>query len=457
MLSKQTHADQQKQIRDRALRILYRIEVHGAYASRLLDAVARDPSINHRDAAMVQRLVKGTLERRGTLDWMLNRKLRRGLGSLTPWIRNCLRMGAYQIIFMDNVSRSSSVYYSVELARRYGHQGTAGLVNAVLRHFPTSLEDLDMPSIEDDPADHIAVLHSHPRWIVARWIREMGLAETARLCEADNQQWPICARTNTLRVTTAQLRAELESESVRVEPAWYDPDCTLLRDFPENTSLHDLSAFQHGLFQVQDESHALVSRLVAPRSDETVVDLCAAPGGKTTHLATLMENKGTVDAVDVHPGKLDVVRRHCERLGVTNVRTVAADGRSFQLGALVDRVLVDAPCSGLGMLGRQPDARWRRQEDDIPLLSHLQGELLENAARLLRPGGRLVYSTCTIEPEENERVVERFLGAHPNFKLVPADTAVSSELTDVRGYYQARPHLHGIGGAFGAILENRVG
>jgi 16S rRNA (cytosine967-C5)-methyltransferase len=444
------------QAREHALQILQRVQTQNAFATHLLDQVSHNPAISDHERALIHQLVKGTLVWRGRIDGILERFVARGTRELTPWILNILRMGAYQILFLDRTPPEVAVSESVNLARRYGHQGTASLVNAVLRRVAREAASLRAAEGGESVAE-IASSYSYPPWLVARWVAQIGAEETVALCQAQNIAWPTSVRTNTLRVTTAELRLQLDAAGVRWQPAPFHAESTLITQLPEHVRLHELASFEAGLFQVQDASFALIGQLVDPQPGELVVDLCSAPGGKTTHLAELMQNQGQIIAADLHERRLALVRESCERLGVTIVETRAGDGRALQLDRLADRVLVDAPCSGTGVLGRRSDARWNKAEGDVSRLSRLQQELLDHAATLVRPGGRLVYVTCTLEAEENEAVVTAFLERNPSFAPLDLAGLLPPELISAEGYYRAWPHRHAIGGAFGAALVNRTG
>lgn len=440
-------------VREQALQILYRVETQQAYATRLLAQVTAGAP---RDLALLQQLVKGTLDWRGAIDGVLDPVVKGGLAALTPWIRNILRLGAYQILYLDRIPPEVAVSEAVELAKRHGHRGTVGLVNAVLRKVVAqrSSGTVPTPGAPPDDAATIAVTYSHPAWLVQRWVTQLGPEATAALCAANNRAWPLSLRTNTLKVATDELRRRLHDEGLALHPAQYHPDCTIVDHLPSGRRLHELATYRAGLFQVQDESAAFVADLVDPQPGELVVDLCSAPGGKTTHLAALMGDRGRIVAVDPHAGRLRLVQENCARLGISSVDGLVADGRSVQLERPADRVLVDAPCSGLGALGRRSDARWNKSEDDLSRLHALQVELLEHAATLLKPGGRLVYSTCTVEPLENDGTVEAFLRAPPEHHVLRPSSRIPAALVDDNGYYRTWPHRHGMGGAFGTILIN---
>lgn len=441
--------------REQALKILYRVDTQKSYATQLLDQVSKDNTLADRDRALIHQLVKGTLEWRGKIDFILERLVKHGTKGLTPWILNILRLGAYQILFLDRIPPEVAVNEAVNLAKKYGHQGTIRLVNAVLRKVATQSQTLLSSIVEEDPVDYVATNYSHPKWMVQRWIQQIGINETIALCAANNEPWPLCIRTNTLKISTTDLRQLLKADNIAWQPACYEPDCTIIADLPPNLRIHTLKAYHDGLFQVQDESFAIISRLVDPQPGEYIVDLCSAPGGKTTHLAERMHNHGRIAAVDRHLHRLALVRENCKRLGVTIVEEVCADGRTIQLDHLADRVLVDAPCSGTGVLGRRSDARWNKSEDDLPRLRQLQLELLLHAATLVRPGGCLIYTTCAIDAEENDGTVEAFLGNCAEFTRIEVSGHIPPELVDEKGYYRTWPHRHGMGGAFGAVMVKR--
>jgi len=448
-----------KSAREQALHILYRVETKGAYVSHLLaETTGSERGVAHsRDRALLEQLVKGTLDWRGRIDAVLGGVVKGGIGPLTPWIRTILRLGTYQILFLDRIPPEVAVHESVELAKRYGHRGTTALVNAVLRKVAAQARAGTTPAPvpadgQQDEAEAIAATYSHPLWMVRRWIEQLGIEETIRLCTTNNRAWPLCLLTNTLKISTPDLRRALHAAGVDLHPAPYHPDCTIVDALPRDARLHELSAYRDGLFLVQDESSAFVARLVAPQPGEFVVDMCSAPGGKTANMALLMRNQGRILAVDLHSKRLSVVEANCERLGISIVETVSADGRSVRLDGAADRVLVDAPCSGLGVLGRRSDARWNKSEEDLPRLRALQQEILRQAATLPRVGGRLVYSTCTIDPEENEGIVREFLRDNPTYRAIETSDGLPSALVDEHGYYHTWPHRHGMGGAFGAAM-----
>jgi len=439
--------------REVALEVLLAVERDGAYANLALDAALTRHRLAPRDRALVTELVYGTLRRRNTLDWALAPHSRRPLSSLDAAVRNILRLGAYQLLYLEGIPARAACNESVETARRFGFTSAAGLVNAVLRHLQRSLP-LVFPDAREDPASHLALYHSHPRWLVAEWLETYGFEETAALLAAGNLPAPFTVRANTLKTTPAELARRLEAAGVPATPARFAPEGLYL----EKAAAAENPLFAAGWYFIQDEAAMLAARALAPSPGALVIDLCSAPGGKTTHLAALMGGGGQILAVDVHPHRLDLLAENCRRLGVANVRGHLADGRSLPgYHARADFVLVDAPCSGLGVLRRRPDLRWRKSPEDMAGLAVLQAELLDEAARCLRPGGVVVYSTCTIRRAENEAQVEGFLARHPAFQrgelpLPPALTAGS-----VTGQVQLLPHRHRTDGFFIARLVRSRG
>lgn len=439
-------------VRELALRILHRFDTAGVYVRDTLDAALRHSGLDSRDRALATELVNGTLRWRGRIDWVLQQAVRRDLETLTPWIRNILRLGVYQILLLDRVPAAAATHEAVELAKRYGHPGTARLTNAVLRTVIRQQATLRYPTADGDPIAHLMVVYSYPRWIAERWLGRYGLNGAIALCQAGNTSPPVVVRTNRLRTETATLRSSLCAAGLQVEPGRYLDDSLIVRDTGDMTTLE---AFARGWFQVQDESAGLAVRLLDPQEGETILDLCCAPGGKATDIADRMRNRGLIVGVDLKLSGLRRLRDHCERLGITIVRPVVADGRRWDVRGRVDRVLVDAPCSGLGTIARRAELRWRRTLDDLAALQGTQLALLEQAAYLVKPGGVIVYSTCTIEPDENEAVIMAFCARHPEFQVErPPDTpSFPSGLMDAQGVIRTLPSVHGIDGSFAVRLK----
>ncbi|AGL02241.1 16S rRNA (cytosine(967)-C(5))-methyltransferase RsmB [Desulfoscipio gibsoniae] len=442
--------------RETALKVLLAVEEREAYANLALGAVLDKMNPGKLDRAFITELVYGTLRTQNTLDWALSRYLRRSLPELTAAVRNILRLGTYQILFMDRVPDSAAVNESAILARRHGHEGIVKFVNGVLRNLVRGKKQLNYPDPNEDPVQYIALRHSHPAWLVRRWLNDFGFAETEALCAANNQPAPNTVRVNTLKTSAAELIEKLATLGVKATRGQYAVDCLQLQGF---VSLGGLAPFKEGLLQAQDESSILVGQAVRPAPGSRVLDVASAPGGKATHLAQLMQNQGVIMALDVHEHKIKLIEENCRRLGVQIVQPVLADARQIpeKYTGWADYVLVDAPCSGLGVLRRRPDARWRKGEEQLAALAELQAQILESAAAVLKPGGVLVYSTCTITCEENLGQVKSFLHKHADFQWESLAELLPDSLdytaTMGRGYLQLLPHIHGLDGFFIARLR----
>jgi 16S rRNA (cytosine967-C5)-methyltransferase len=434
----------------------------------VLERELANADLDSRDTALTQNLTYGVLRWKGRIDWVLDQYVKGGLKSLPLPIRNALRLGLYQIDYLDRIPPRAAVSESVNLAKRYGHAGTAGLVNAVLRNILTSLRP-DFPDIATDPIGHVSVVYSHPRVLVERWIARYGLDMTVVLCEYDNQIPRLVARGNGLTCSTPALAAALHAEGRETTPGRYFPECLEIAGGGDVTRF---KSFAGGLLQIQDESTLAAVRLLDPRPGEEIIDMCAAPGGKTTYAAALMGGQGRIRAFEVAPARAEMLRANILRLSVPNCEIVGGEATA-QTTDPADGILVDAPCTGTGTLGRRIDSRWKfdltareRIREDVEDAGRLhprqlfatqasrQLRLLLQAADLARPGGRVVYSTCSLEPEENEQVVERFLAKRPEFALEAPSDRVPGMFVD-GPFVRVLPHRHGIDGAFAARFARK--
>lgn len=438
--------------RDVALQVLVGVESRGAFSDKLLDSLSLRHGIEGRDRALVNELVKGTLRRRGTLDAVLEPRVHQGLERLPSWIRNALRLGAYQLLYLDRIPAHAAVSETVVLARKYGHPGTAGLVNSVLRRLSEipRQELLSESPPEGDDLAALAAHTSHPTWMLERWLGRYSRDQVLALAEANNRTARVGLRANRLRLDGKELIRRLEALEVQAVPGRWSPSTVWIES---EADLSSLAPLLRGDCTVQDEGEALVGFLVAPRPGERVLDLCAAPGGKVGHLAELMGDRGQLVAVDKHPTRIRALRETVERLHLRSVEVVEGDATELSWEQPFDRVLVDAPCSGLGVLARRADARWRKKPELVARMPDIQRALLEAGARAVKPGGVLVYSVCTFEPEETTNLVKDFLDAHPEFRLTDARSLVAAEVVSDEGFLLCLPHVHGTDGVFGARLE----
>jgi len=403
--------------REAALDILTRVEQDQAYSNLLLNQTLVKLRLERQEAGLATELVYGTIQRLNTIDYFLERFATKGLGKLQPWVRSLLRMSFYQLYFLDRIPAHAAVSEAVNLAKKRGHQGIAGLVNGILRSVLREMDELKVPGDLPD-ARRIALEESHPEWLVERWVRRYGPKEAALVCHADNEPPRTSIRVNSMRGSREEMQASLEEAGFTVRPSELAPDGLIIES---GGNMAETPFFASGDVSIQDESSMLVARVVAPEPGMKVLDCCAAPGGKTVHLSELMKDKGEIFASDVHEHKEKLIREQATRLRLFSIRTLVSDAR--ELGsrfpqASFDRILLDAPCTGLGVIRRKPDMKWSKQEKEIQEVAKVQRDILSAVHPLLKPGGILVYSTCTTEPEENERQIRRFLEETPGFELI---------------------------------------
>lgn len=441
--------------RELAVEILLKVEKKNAYADILLDHSLKKASLSSRDRALLTQLVYGALRWRGRIDWYLSQFLHRSLSGTNAYIRNLLRLTLYQLLFLDKVPDYAAVNEGVELAKRHGGARAGGLVNGVVRRILREKDKLPDPDPKDDAILYLSVRWSHPDWLVKKWLGYFGREETESLLKANNQESPLTLRANRLKGDRESLREKLRAGGFNAAPTRWSPQGIQLKSAG---AADQLPGFQEGFFQVQGEASQLIGYLVDPQPGERVLDACAAPGGKTTHLAELMGDNGELIVTDISVKGLEKLKHNVQRLGLISVRPFAVDVSRGLTGALAlpyDRILVDAPCSGLGTLRSHPEAKWQKDERDIRRLSKLQKKIVRRLSSYLKPGGILVYATCTLTREENEGVVEDFLDHERGFVLDNArDTLPREAKHMVSGkYFLALPHKHNTDGFFAARMR----
>jgi 16S rRNA (cytosine967-C5)-methyltransferase len=445
-----------------AARILERVLRVRAFANIALHHALARSTLSVADRALATQLVYGTLRWRGRIDYLLTQVVDRKLETLEPMVVSNLRLGAYQILFCDNIPTATAVDQAVHCTRALGPEKASGLVNASLRRLGREHARIPLPELDKDPLGHLVHALSIPQWVAEGWIDLYGPEQAAALAEISNQPPPLTVRPNRLRTSSDTLLEELRERFPEAMRCLYASDGLILG---RQGDAGREPAFLDGRFTVQDEGSQLVVDLLDPQPGEAILDTCAAPGTKTTAIAERMQDSGTVLAIDKHTGRLGLVARATRRLGLESIRTLARDATlslddllegsiSLPNGAF-DRILVDAPCTGLGTLRRHPDARWRIQPEDCHELQTLQLALLERSATVLRPGGVLVYSTCTLRPDENENLVQRFLKQNPNFRMVSTETlpATLAPVLDPEGFLRCLPQIHDTDGFFAARME----
>lgn len=401
-----------KNVRETAMDLLEAIEKNQSYSNLLLHHSIEKNQLPKKDIGLLTELTYGTLQRRMALDYFLKPFIK-NTKKLESWVHHLLRLTLYQMVYLDKIPDRAAIFEAVEIAKKRGHKGIASLVNGVLR----SIQREGLPSIEEigDPIERLSIETSHPEWLVKRWVSQFGFARTKEMVEMNVTAPLQTARINLTKTTRDDCIALLEEEGFQIEKSPIIPEA--IRSLKGN--LANSQAFKQGFLTIQDESSMLVSYALGVKEHEKVLDACAAPGGKSTHIAEKMDNSGEVISLDLHEHKVKLINDNARRLGLKTIETFALDarlsGEKFSQESF-DRILLDAPCSGLGVMRRKPDLKYTKHEEDITRLSGIQHKLLTAVAPLLKKGGILVYSTCTVDKEENEKTVQLFLQENPQFE-----------------------------------------
>ncbi|WP_246940076.1 16S rRNA (cytosine(967)-C(5))-methyltransferase RsmB [Bacillus pinisoli] len=446
-----------KNVREVVIDLLLQIEKNQAYSNLLLNQAIKQHQVTQKDIGLLTEIVYGTIQRKLTLDYFIAPYIQKQK-KLDDWVRVLLRMTVYQMHYLDRVPDRAAIFEAVEIAKRRGHKGISSMVNGVLR----SLQREGFRSLEEiqDPVERVAVETSFPTWMVERWTTQYGLEETRKLCEETLLPPVPTARVNCSSTSIEEVSKKLEDEGIHVKPGVLSEDAIMI----EKGNFANTNAFKQGLLTIQDESSMLVGRAVSPKKDDLILDSCAAPGGKTTHISELLHHTGKVISVDLHDHKVKLINEQVTRLHLTNVETLVMDSRKLAEkyeDETFDKILVDAPCSGLGVIRRKPDIKYQKDEKDIESLASIQYRILEAIAPLLKKGGTLIYSTCTMDQEENDQVVKKFLLSHTNFER---DTSLLERLPEkIRGnaehngaQIQILPHHFGTDGFFISSLRKQV-
>jgi 16S rRNA (cytosine967-C5)-methyltransferase len=391
------------------------------------------------------------------LDFIIAKFVKMDMSKLDKNVENILRTGVYQIMYLDRVPDSAACNEGSNLARKFSNEGTVKFVNGVLRNVSRNKDTLQFPDKTREPLRYLSITYSHPIWIVEKWLSEFGFEFTEQLLIANNQTPHFTIRVNRLKIDKESLIKILEQEGIEYGDGLYNKEALYIKG---TSAIESKSSFRQGLYQIQDESSILAGRVLDPKPGDLVMDICSAPGGKVTHAAELMDNKGRIIARDIYQHKLDLIQQNCKRLGITIVETEKFDAKELdrKMVGKADKVLLDAPCSGLGVLRRKPDMKLKKTADNFDELNKLQQQMLSKAAEYVKPKGVLVYSTCTINKSENIKVVEAFLKNREDFYMEDISKLLPENLesnTKTKGYVEIFPNIHGIDGFFIARLRRK--
>ncbi len=439
-------------------------DIHkGAYADVALDRVLRKVELPSNERRLLTELVYGSVRRQRTLDAIIDQFARKKSHQQPLLLRCILHLGLYQLQFQERIPPSAAVNTSVQLAKDNGFSGLSGFVNGVLRQYirlgeegGESVESCHIPiKLPEKQSEKLGILYSFPDWVVKVWIEQFGVSETEQLCKWMNQTPSIDLRVNQLSNSVEEVESALESQGIRCQRIANLPQALRLLD--SAGAIKNLPGFNEGWWTVQDSSAQLVSYLLNPQANEVVIDACAAPGGKTTHIAELMGDTGKIWACDRTASRLRKLQQNTQRLNLKSIEICVGDSRDLnQFENSADKVLLDVPCSGLGTLHRHADARWRQTPDNIDELSILQGELLSKTSGFVKDGGSLVYSTCTLHPSENESVIKSFLDSHPHWEIYAPDIdSPIHEYATAEGWIKVLPHKQNMDGFFMVRLRKK--
>ena len=406
--------------RELALKVLYDIDTKGAYSHIALDSTLKRArsypggfNINERDVGFISELVYGTVSWRLTIDEIIKKYTKIKIKKISPWILNILRMSIYQILFLTKVPKSAAVNEGVNLAKRYGHKASSNFVNAVLRK--VKMKDYEEFFAINDEVERIAKTTSMPVWLVEELLKQNPAETVEKICQVSHQKPKLQVRVNRLKTNGELLEKELQKQGVQTQKAHMDD--FLVLEGAKN--IENLDGFRQGMFTVQDEAGGLIPKILHPMPKEKVLDACSSPGGKTTYMAELMHNQGEIKAWDLHEHRVDLVKQLAKILCITKIDAAVKDATVYD-GAYVgyfDKILLDVPCLGFGVLKRKPDIKWKKTQQDKEEIQKIQEAILENCSAYLKDGGEIVYSTCSILKEENEQVIQHFLEKHPEFDI----------------------------------------
>ena len=402
--------------RETALKILYKIDVDNAYSNIVLDEMIKQNknNLNEKDIGLISEIVYGVTTWRLTLDTIIKKYSKIRLKKISPWILNILRMSVYQIVFLDKIPKSAAVNEGVNLSKRYGHKSSSGFVNAILRKV-TKKDYEDLFNIENEE-ERVSKIYSIPEWIIQELKQEgMEINRIEDVCKNSNLRPKVSIRVNTLKTTKEELKKSLLEKQINVENG-------ILEDFlilDKAKNIENMKEFKEGLFTVQDEAAGLTALILNPKKEEKILDACSSPGGKTTYIAQIVDNNAEIEAWDLHESRIKLVEQNAKRLGIDIIKTKVNDATKYkeEYFEKFDKILLDVPCLGLGVLKRKSDIKWQRNKEDIDTMSKIQYEILNTCSNYLKQGGELVYSTCSILNSENKEIIFKFLENNSNFKI----------------------------------------
>ncbi|MGI5997345.1 MAG: 16S rRNA (cytosine(967)-C(5))-methyltransferase RsmB [Lutispora sp.] len=435
--------------REEAYLILNNIITKGAYSNIEIRKKLSKSELDKLDKALVTEIVNGTLRNLIFIDWVINKFSRIKEERIALNIKNILRCGIYQIMFLDRIPDSAVCNESVELAKKYGNIGSTKFVNGLLRTVARNKDKLGHPD-KSNLVEYLSIKYSHPKWLVELWLNDYGPEFTEELMEGNNKVPPLTIRVNSIKAKKNDVIEALEMAGITYSESLYNKEAINIRG---TSAIEDIDIFKKGYFSVQDESSMLVSKIMDPKPGWMIIDVCSAPGGKATHMAELMNNEGLIISRDIHKHKLDLINKTCNRLGIKIIKTQLFDAQKTDENYVgkADGVLVDAPCSGLGLFRRKTDLRWRKRPDDLDELPKLQSRILKSASKYLKPGGVLIYSTCTLNRKENTEVVNDFLANNEDFYLDNIKSLIPENLyapDGEKGFLELYPNIHKTDGFF---------
>jgi len=434
--------------RETALFILKEVNHDKKYANISLKEHLRRAKLEGKDSAFVTQLVYGTLEKQIALDWVIGKFA--SIKRANPWLENILRMGCYQILYMDRVPDSAACNESVKLAKKYGPKALAGFVNGVLRNIARNREGIHFPAEDEDPIRHLSLTYSFPLWLVEKWVKDFGLEKAKMMLLPASGEGFVTIRVNALKTDKQKLTELLSQQGIHVHPGLYMEEALRLENAAD---IENNPYYNRGFFTVQGESSMLVTHILSPRKGERILDACSAPGGKAVHIAEKMQMEGEVHAWDIHSHRVDLIAWNATRMGAEIVKPRKQDAQVFyrDFDSKMDRVLIDAPCSGWGVIHKKPDIKLRLDQGQLKDLLKIQWNILTSCSRYVKPGGYLVYSTCTMNQDENQNMIERFLRAHPDFQMDDFTKELPEKLVHQvtrPGMLQLLPSRDGIDGFF---------